>query len=402
MSSQMKREGSVRVLRRLQKEHKKSIKKVEKAREKLETRRKKMRALEAKIARLEHRVSASERGNGHGPARGGKDLVPARLIFNPKAETSGKADHGLENVVETLRLHGIRAQVCLKTSGKVARQCAREAAENNEGLVIAAGGDGTIEDVASQLVGTKTALGILPLGTMNNLARSLGIPQALDEACALIGGGITRQIDAGHVAEGEKIQTRFFLETAGLGLTGIAFPAGQDAKKGNWNKLPTAIGKLFDLQPAPVEIRLDDGQVIRANSQLVTVSNAPLTGPNFLIAPEAKMDDGLLDVAVYDRMGKAELMGYLLESSNGKHADNPKVRFYRARHVVIRSNQEMPAVSDKDAIPEHQVLDIEVIPHALTMIVGNGTGLALPVDAVPSAAPMEAGQGRPEKSLEAV
>jgi diacylglycerol kinase (ATP) len=383
MATKKQLKKSIGHLHSLQRKHKKLVTQVEKARRKLEARRLEMRALEAKITKNERRVSASSRGNGRGPLPGKKDLRSARLIFNPKSAARGGPDHSIEVVVATLLRHGIRAKLCLKTSGKAARECARQAARQNEELVIAAGGDGTVEDVASELVMTKTTLGVLPLGTMNNLARSLGIPLGLDEACALIGAGITRHIDIGRIRNGQK-KSRYFLETAGLGLGGVALPAGQAAKKGKWRKLPTAIAKFFDLQPAPVEFRLDDGAPIQANAQLVTVSNAPMTGPNFMIAPEAKMDDGLLDVAVYDGMGKAELAGYFMEAANGQRAHDPKVRFYRASRAVIHSNHVMPAVSDKDPIPERQELEVEVVPQALSVIVGEGIGLAIPAVDAPS------------------
>src|SRR5258706_12588706 len=89
-------------------------------------------------------------------------LRPVRLIFNPKSGLLKKSAT-LEEVVEMLRRHGLQAEVTVKTSGKVARAAAKAAAENKEELVIAAGGDGTIEDVASQIMGSGTVLGILPI-----------------------------------------------------------------------------------------------------------------------------------------------------------------------------------------------------------------------------------------------
>lgn len=301
-----------------------------------------------------------------------------------------KGENNLEKVIDALRAHGIRAEICLKTSGKVARKCAKEAAKKDEAMVIVAGGDGTIEDVASELAGTKTALGIIPLGTMNNLARSLGVPLNIDEACALIGAGITRKIDIGRVREADKPQNGFFLESAGLGLSGIAMPAGQDAHKGRWGKLPGAIGRLFEMGPAPIEVQLDDKEVVKANSQLVTVSNAPFTGANLTIAPDAKMDDGMFDVAVYEDMGKTEIMAFLMQARNGNHPENERVHRYRARHVIIRSSGKMPAVSDKNAIPGQHVLDIELIPRALSAVAGKGIGLTLPVESGAAAPPLPA------------
>jgi diacylglycerol kinase family enzyme len=149
-----------------------------------------------------------------------------------------------------------------------------------------------------------------------------------------------------------------------------------------------ALRKLFDAQPCPVEVELENGEVIKANSQMVTVSNSPLMGKNILIAPDAKMDDGLLDIGVYDGMGKAELLSYFMSASNGTRTYNPKIKFYRSRRVVIRSEQPMDAHSDKDVIEQQQTLEIEVIPQALSIVVGKGIALTFPVEAVPSVPPL--------------
>jgi diacylglycerol kinase family enzyme len=230
---------------------------------------------------------------------------------------------------------------------------------------------------------------------MNNLARSLGIPLDLDDACALLGAGSTRQIDVGRVIENEQAEAEIFLETAGLGLSAIAVPAGQAGKKGALGSLPNALRRILDYKPGAVQVQLDDGETIRADSQLVTVSNAPLMGLNFLVAPDAKMDDGFLDIAVYDGMGKTDLLGYFMGTRNGKRVDNPHVRFYRSRKVQIRSQQAVPVVADKNGLPPERVMDIELVPQALTMVVGKGSGLALPVDAVQSVPPLSGPQPEP-------
>jgi diacylglycerol kinase (ATP) len=394
-SKKQTRAKLTRALKRARAGRERSAQKVEAARTKLEKRTRKLQAREAKIAKLERQAYSPGAAQGDQAPEEDKNLRPARLIYNPKSGANVKDAHPLEKIVGALRAHGIRAEIGIKTSGKTARKMAKAAADNKEELVIVAGGDGTIEDIASQLVGTQTALGILPIGTMNNLARSLGIPLELNDACALLGAGSTRQVDVGHIRADAKPDIEYFLETAGVGLSAIAFPAGQAATKSGLGGLPSALRKLFDYKPGPVQIELDDGETIQANSQLVTVSNAPLMGLNFLIAPEAKMDDGLLDIAVYDDMGKTDLLGYFMATREGKRADNPKVRFYRSRKVRVRSQQAAPVVSDKDAIPAERVLDIELLPQALRMVVGKGSGLDLPVDAVQSVPPLSGPQSKP-------
>ncbi len=364
--------------------HKEQLAGVEKARAKLEKRSRKLKKLERRMMELEARLYVPSAGAS---VDGAASLRPARLIFNPGSGKNASNPRSLEDIVTTLRAHGIDADVGVKTSGKASRELAKEAADAGQALVIVAGGDGTIEDVASQLIGTQTVLGILPVGSMNNLARSLGVPLDLDAACALIGAGVTRKIDIGNVVTQAKPQVKYFMESAAIGLTAIAFPAGQAAKKGRLARIPQAVRRLLDFKSSPVLVELDPGETILAQSQLITISNAPLIGLNFMIAPGAKMDDGLLDIAVYDEMSKGEILTYYMAIMNGKPADNSKIKRYRAKRVLIHSARTEPIVSDKDQIADKSKIEIEVLPQALSVIAGDGVGLTLPLAEVPAAVP---------------
>jgi diacylglycerol kinase (ATP) len=393
-SKQIKK--GVKALHRLQGKQAKSVGQIGRLRDKLEKASRKMQKLEAKTAQLEQRVHGLPSSNVQSNAKVAKGLRPACLIINPESGSFSQQIESPEKLVAMLRGHGIQADVHLKTSSKEIRHWVRQAVDKNEELVIAVGGDGTIEDVALSLVGSRTKLGIIPSGTMNNLARVLGVPLDIEQACALLGTGIIRQIDVGCIQASDQVERTYFLETAGLGLA-IALPAGQNIKKGLWRKLPDAFRKMFDLGAVPTQIELDNGEKIETKVKLVTVSNAPLTGLNNLIAPDAKMDDGLFDLAVYDGMSDVELAKYFLSTANSQRVSNPNVRFYRTRRVHIRSQQELPATSDKDEIPDQEELDLKVIPRAIRVIVGQGSGLNWPVDAIHSVPPLT-GKQFPSKS----
>ena len=398
------------LLEELRRKHGKLAKKMEQKTGKLQKKTRKLQKLEAKIARMERQAHAPLLDADGKPvvAVDAAKLRPVRLIFNPKSGLLKKSAT-LEEVVEMLRRHGLQAEVTVKTSGKVARAAAKAAAANKEELVIAAGGDGTIEDVATQMVGSETVLGILPIGTRNNVARELGIPLDLDQACALVAAGITRKIDMGRVRANEKPDIEYFLESAGIGLSAIVLPAGQELRKGRLAKVPRALRRLFEFKPGAVEVELDNGERIIANSSLVTVSNAPLLGMNYMVAPDAKMDDGLLDIAVYDGMTATDLTAYFLKTTDGRRAYDPNVKYFRSRRVVIRSNQSLPIAADTDVVPERKVLEIEVEAGAIRAIVGNGIALGRPVEAVQSTPPLAGEQPKPkngsvtpEKPAEAV
>ena len=385
-------------LHRLQDEQAQAVKRVGRLSSKLQKASAKAQTLEAGIAQLEQRVYGLRHPGGQPMAALATGLRPARLIINAKGGSFAEQAGSPENLVSRLRAHGIQAEVYLKTSSRAVRQWVREAVENEEALVIAVGGDGTIEDVALPLVGSRTALGIIPLGTMNNLARALGIPLDVEQACALLGAGITRQIDVGVVRGPDDPKGTFFLETAGLGLA-IALPAGQNIKKGRWGKLPAAFREMFVASAGATQIELDNGQTIETRVRLVTISNAPLFGLNNLIAPEAKLDDGLFDLAVYDGLSDLELAKYFLSTANGQRVSNPNVRFYRTSHAHVRSQQ--PLTSDKDELPNgnpgklpdaYMELDFDIVPRALSVVVGQGFGLNWPVVAVHSVPPLTGAQ----------
>ena len=371
----------LKTLERKQRKHVELLAKVEKAAARLDRRKLKLTALESAIADLEGRVAGPRKRRG---AKGEAVQVirRAQLIFNP-ASGRDEEDNAmrLSRIVSSLRAHGIEAAIGLKTSGKAARALARDAARNGLPLVIVAAGDGTIGDIASELIGTSTVLGIVPIGTMNNVARSLGVPLEIDDACALIGMGTTRHIDVGRVHTNLAPRDEYFLECAGVGLSAIGALAGQAFEKRHWGALPKALRRFFEARLGTVKIELD-GTVIEASTRIVTVSNAPLMGNNMLTAPEAKMDDGYLDVSVYDGMGDAALVKHFLAASSNTPDD---LRVYRARRVCITTEAAVLANSDMKIAPERSVVEIEVVPAAISVIVGNGIGLTIPVESAPSA-----------------
>lgn len=353
---------------------------VEKCATKLERRKRKLQAIEARIAELERRVAhPSKRRSGKSTGRDA--LRQAQLIFNP---SSGRNDADnaarLAQIVNSLRAHGIEPRIGLKTSGKAAVTLAHDAVEAGAPLLIVAGGDGTIEDVAAQLVGSQTPLGIIPIGTMNNLSKSLGIPLDIDGACALIAMGTTRHIDIGRVRANDSPENEYFLECAGVGLSAIGALAGQAFEKHRWRTLPRALRSLFDTKLDTMLIELD-GTVIEASTRIVTVSNAPYMGSNLLLAPGAKMDDGFLDVCLYDHMGNAALGSHFVEAAS-PHPHHVKI--VRARKIKITAGDPVLSNSDLTINTAKRVVEIDLLPGAVLMIVGNGIGLSLPVESAPA------------------
>jgi len=152
------------------------------------------------------------------------------LILNPVSGTSMMASnqHAPEDneatILAALNEYDITPEVWHTTAEDPGEGLAKKAADEGAELVIAAGGDGTIHAVANGLIGTESVLGIIAIGTMNNLARSLQIPEEIRQACRVIAQGDTKRVDAG------KINGHVFLEVAGIGLEAALFPAGEEIK----------------------------------------------------------------------------------------------------------------------------------------------------------------------------
>jgi YegS/Rv2252/BmrU family lipid kinase len=310
------------------------------------------------------------------------------LILNPASKSFLDGAHQPEEIVAALQAVGITPRMELTTPEIGARQLARKALDRGDQLIIAAGGDGTIEEVATALIHSSATLGILPLGTMNNLARALGIPLDLPDAALLLAIGATRRVDVGRVVTPDNSIEGYFLETAGIGLSAIATPMGEDAEKGRWSNLLSKLGDFFAFTSTAVTIQCDDEAPFQSQTHLVTISNAPLFGNNMLVAPEAKIDDGLLDVVVYENMELVDLTRYFFGISSGGRVTDGRVHVRRACRVQVTADTPLPVNADLDVLAAQPRWEVEIVPRALSVIVGNGLALTLPVRAAPVTPPV--------------
>jgi YegS/Rv2252/BmrU family lipid kinase len=302
----------------------------------------------------------------------------ALLIINTKSGPRHDSVLRVREIVDMLATFDIRVDVRLKLSKSQARRDARAAAKSGYPLVIAAGGDGTVESVAAGLIGTDCVLGIIPLGTYNNVATCLGIPKDTPEACALIAGGSPRAIDAGQVTVRGSEQPRVFFETCAVGLGAVLTAVGQDAEKGRWKQASRALPGVVGMSPMCTQVRLDGGPPIWVDTLLVTVSNAPRGGAGLQVAPEAAMDDGLLDVCIYEGLQQVELATRLVSLKAGSITDDKRVRYARAVSVKIRSAQPLSVAADSKLIGKTPAR-IAIRAAAVLALVGPGAALRLPV-----------------------
>jgi len=273
----------------------------------------------------------------------------------------------LENATRLLLEHGIEVDVALAKPKEEATPLAKKAVKDGFDMVIAMGGDGTLEAVMRGMVGRKTPLGIIPTGTQNNIAKSLGIPEGLEEACALIASRNIRKLDIGRVKvkDGKKL---FFFELTAIGLVAALYPEANKLAEGQLSKIKDVALTLLHQEPEPeVSLTLDDESKIKVKTMLVVVSNAPMFGANFLVAPDASLKDGLLDISVYPDFSKAELLAYYAKIREEGFSTNEKVQRYRACKIEIKTSPQMHVMADGVMLGTGKV-EIKSKPGALWMI----------------------------------
>ncbi len=295
------------------------------------------------------------------------------LILNPTAGSSSMApqDHQQETVerhedtiITALRSHEIEPEVWYTTPDDPGSGLAKRAAAEGVDVVIAAGGDGTIHAVASGLIGTKSTLGIIAMGTMNNLAHSLSIPDTIEGACAIIAKGETKKIDIGNIND------HVFLEVAGIGLEAVLFPAAEEIKSRGW--LSTMRGtfdgltSLFSFKPASIKVSFDGHRSRPYKALQVTVCNSPYYGVHFQVAPGTLMDDGLLDVVIYKNFSKLEFIRHSISITQGKRILEPKIT--RRKVKTLRITADYPVAVHADGVVHgHTPALISVTPGALSV-----------------------------------
>src|SRR5690349_3826117 len=230
------------------------------------------------------------------------------LIINPTAgKKAGLTTNalGLDEVKALLERHQIDADVkCTERAGH-GTELAREAASEGYQRVIAAGGDGTVAEVAEGLVGSDVELGVLPLGSIMNIARMLGIPRDLDAAAQVIKERRVARIDIGRAST--QARSNYFIEAAGVGIDAGLFAYFNQIDHGNWRSLRPLLTFMWRYRPRRITLVLD-GRRMRFRAMMVSVANGPYVGAALAVAPHAQLDDQKLDVEVFTRFGKFELL----------------------------------------------------------------------------------------------
>ena len=321
--------------------------------------------------------------------------MKSELIYNP---SGGQVVIRRELAKVVAFLEGHRWSVTLRETGRPleATELARDAVHRGANAVSAAGGDGTVNEVANALVGTDAALGVLPMGTTNSWALQMGIP-ALNPVlpgtqAAKIVAGLEERIahrlpvnyyrkvllDAARVlVEGRtvavdvgEISGRYFLISAGIGLEATIVESMSLREKralGSWAYVATAIESAYRYARTEVYLTLD-GRRIEVNTPLIVVSNIQLYGGMMAIGPRACVNDAMLDVCIFKGEGFFTFVQYAMKVLSHRHLKDPKVEYYQCREIGIEAERPLPVHVDGDPFTSTPVT-IRAVPSSLRVIV---------------------------------
>ncbi len=321
----------------------------------------------------------------------------AKLIVNPAAGDMLNATKNLEQVTRNLLDFGVKVDVVLAHPNKEVVPIAKKAVKKGYPIVIAMGGDGTIGAIIRGMAGSEAHLGIISAGTENDIARSLGIPEDLKEACALIASDHTRDLDLGQVSTEAKKKFFFFMVTT-IGLPSTIFPDIKEVPHGDFSNLKDAVMTFLQFKPNPkVFLTLDDESRIEIETMLVTVANTPIVGVKNLITPDASMEDGLLDIAVYPGFSKTDLLAYFAKTAHEGRTDDGKIQRYRARKVKIKTSPKLDVAAEGILLGKGKAT-IKLLPRALRVIAPEpGVGPKKPqmgvIEELPTPVAIQVGTG---------
>ena len=292
--------------------------------------------------------------------------MKARVILNPNAGSAGDADV-LREALRPVRF--VDLMVC-DEAGHGCRLAA-EAAEQDYDLVIAAGGDGTINEIINGLAPDfGPALGVIPLGTGNDLARTLALPEDPSEAFEVALHGTRRPLDLIRVEGADK--TAYAANVCGGGFTGTLDEAMTDELKATWGPFAYLVGTakaLPNMDEYETLITWDEGEPEHVEALNVIVANGRTAGGGRPAAPRANPEDGLLDVVIVKDCSAAALTALAARALAGDYLDSEHILFRRARRVRVESRPGMWFNVDGE-LHTNDPATFEVVPGALRVTVG--------------------------------
>jgi diacylglycerol kinase (ATP) len=295
----------------------------------------------------------------------------AVFLVNP-ASDNGSTGRRWPELARHAAALGLAGDVLFSEQPEHLRELARGAAEEGAELIVAVGGDGTVNEVGAGIVGIPgVELAVIPRGTGVDFGRTYGIPRKLDRAVEVALHGRTREIDAGRVGyrawSGEAGEAWFF-NAAGVGMSGAVAKRTNESTKalgGKVSYLWSTLAVFARWRNTEVRVSVD-GEIRGGRMNEIVVANGRYLGGGMMLCPEASPDDGLFDVLLIGDITKRDLVQTLPKIYRGTHLPHPKAELLRGTVVSVDSDQPLPVQLDGEQ-PGTTPVRFELVPRALRL-----------------------------------
>jgi diacylglycerol kinase (ATP) len=291
----------------------------------------------------------------------------AKLIFNAGSGKPEESPQQLASILSEMQDHQILPEVYTVRPDSKLETVVHNAIRTSIHLIVVAGGDGTIDSVMGAMIGSDATLGIIPTGTRNNVAFNLGIPGDIAGSVALLREGRRLKIDVGRVHCGHS--RHWFLEAAAVGLLSDLYPTADNIQHGHLAQIGGLLSTFISATPSRLRIHLDGHKSLTMMAHMMLIANMPFLGPHFQISPKVSFKDSHLDVFTFSDMSKLNMISYAMLSQLGLMEDT-SIKHYRAKHVRIVSNPQMPVLGDGLLLGKGS-LSVHIHPRALTVMAGS-------------------------------
>lgn len=284
--------------------------------------------------------------------------------MNPISGTTNKA--GIpELIAKTLDTNAFDYEIRLTEHAGHAFEIATEAKDNGVDVVVAVGGDGTVNEVARAIVHSNTALGIIPCGSGNGLARHLMIPMQLKKAIEVINEYQIHDLDYGIINEHP------FFCTCGMGFDAfVSMKFAEAGKRGPITYAENILKEGLKYEPETYEIE-DENGTMHYKAFLISCANASQYGNNAYIAPQASMSDGLMDVIIMEPFDILEASRISIEMFNKTLDKNSKIKTFKTKKLHIHRSTPGVIHYDGDPVMTGEDIDVEIKPKGIKIIVNS-------------------------------
>jgi diacylglycerol kinase (ATP) len=300
-----------------------------------------------------------------------------KIILNPTAG-SGAGAQSLQRIERVLTAQALDFDIVMSTYPGHAIELAKEAAQAGYETVVAAGGDGTSNEVINGLMEAKVAgagdhaLGLLSVGRGNDFAHAVNVPPDLDLAARVLVENHRRRIDVGRVFGGLFPQGRYFGNCVGVGFDAIGtIEASKLPRWGGFFSFLIAVLKTIFLYPkAPISTVAYDDHSLTQPSLMISIMNGRRLGGGFWMAPDSEPDDGLFDLCIAHEVSRSRIFGLIPHFLRGTQGTQPEIIQGRAARITIRAVEgALPAQTDGEILcTDGQRLEIELLPSELDVV----------------------------------